>query len=207
MVKITIGSENEVNANNINRNSMNNKQIMKKNMQRIGGRALSLNAFANAKTFNKDYNPSIIKKKKEFYRNAKFIKKYKKSVKQQEHQLDNVGTSMNQHEKQNNPAMGDSFEENGNETGNAYKFNKKTKGREKNSAFSLKEVYRKKCEEEEKARMEREALIQEKKEGKQKAEARRKDLREKMFKKTGKGQPVMKYRIEHLLETIQHSSN
>lgn len=61
----------------------------------------------------------------------------------------------------------------------------------------------KKHEEQEKARMEREANYKAKKEEKERAESRRKDLREKMFKRTRRGQPVMKYRIEHLLETIQ----
>jgi len=91
-----------------------------------------------------------------------------------------------------------------NESGGAremYKKNKK-KGKE---PYSLEELYEKKCGEEEKARMEREAIIKAKKEARERAEARRKALREKMFKKTRKGQPVMKYRIEHLLETIQGS--
>lgn len=76
----------------------------------------------------------------------------------------------------------------------------------KDSALSLEELYKKKHEEKEKERMEREAAIRAKQEGKEKAEARRKALREKMLKKTRKGQPVMKYRIEHLLETIQGST-
>ncbi|KAK6141328.1 hypothetical protein DH2020_024926 [Rehmannia glutinosa] len=73
----------------------------------------------------------------------------------------------------------------------------------KKNTRSLGELYEKKREEEEKARMEREAMIQAKKEERQKSEARRRALKEKMYKKTKSGQPVMKYRIEHLLETIQ----
>lgn len=65
----------------------------------------------------------------------------------------------------------------------------------------------KKREEEEKARMEREAIIEAKKEERQRAEVRRKELRQKMFKKTKSGQPVMKYRIEHLLQTLQGSNS
>ena len=84
------------------------------------------------------------------------------------------------------------------------KKNKKSKNK---GAFSLKEIYEKKREEQEKARIEREAIIQAKKEEKEKALARRKATREKMYKKTRKGQPVMKYRIEHLLETIQGSKS
>lgn len=75
--------------------------------------------------------------------------------------------------------------------------------RSKKNARSLQELYEKKREEEEKARMEREAMIQAKEDERQKAEARRRALKEKMLKKTKSGQPVMKYRIEHILETIQ----
>lgn len=72
---------------------------------------------------------------------------------------------------------------------------------------SLRELYEKKREEDEKARVEKEASIQAKEEQRQMAEARRKSLKGKMFKKTKSGQPVMKFRIEHLLETIQGSTN
>lgn len=50
------------------------------------------------------------------------------------------------------------------------------------------------------------AVLQAKKEEREKAESQRKAAREKMFKKTRAGQPVMKYRSEHLLETIQNSA-
>lgn len=71
----------------------------------------------------------------------------------------------------------------------------------KRSAHSLKEEYEKKRAEDEKAKKERDAIIQAKREHREKSEAKRKELREKMFKKTRSGQPVMRYRIEHLLET------
>nr|POF15142.1 n-terminal kinase-like protein [Quercus suber] len=48
----------------------------------------SLEAFANAKTKGDFYNPSLIKKQKEFYKNAKHVKKYKKLLKQQSQQHD-----------------------------------------------------------------------------------------------------------------------
>ncbi len=67
-------------------------------------------------------------------------------------------------------------------------------------------MYEKKHEKQEKERIEMEAVIQAKKEEREKAEARRKAVRDKMFRKTRAGQPVMKYRIEHLLETIQNSA-
>lgn len=88
-----------------------------------------------------------------------------------------------------------------NETNEGDYVNQKKKS--KKNARSLQELYEKKHGEDEKARMEREAMIQAKKEERRQAEARRRALKEKMFKKTRSGQPVMKYRIEHLLETIQ----
>lgn len=94
-----------------------------------------------------------------------------------------------------------------NDAEEAAKVNQNSKKDKKSGAPSLRELYEKKCEEEEKARMEREASIQAKKDERQRAEAQRKSLKEKMFKKTKTGQPVMKYRIEHLLKTIQTSSS
>jgi hypothetical protein len=67
--------------------------------------------------------------------------------------------------------------------------------------------YEKKRVEDEKAKKERDAIIEAKKEEREKSEAKRKDLREKMFRRTRSGQPVMKYRIEHLLETAIENSN
>jgi hypothetical protein len=58
----------------------------------------------------------------------------------------------------------------------------------------------------EKEWIEMQAVIQAKKEEREKAEAQRKAVREKMFRKMRAGQPFLNYRIEHLLETIQNSS-
>lgn len=76
----------------------------------------------------------------------------------------------------------------------------------KRSKNSLKELYEKRREEEEKARIEREAILKAKNEERERSESRRKAAREKMFKKTRHGQPVMKYRIEHLLQLVQGSN-
>ncbi|KAK6141315.1 hypothetical protein DH2020_024951 [Rehmannia glutinosa] len=168
-----------------------NKKKMKKNMQRLGGRGgLSLESFANIKARNENYNPSIIKKQREFYKNAKYMKKYKRSLKQ--------------HEQPNIPPTDERPLEGENETNERDYVNRNK--RSKKNTRSLGKLYEKKREEEEKARMEREATIQAKKEERQKSEARRRALKEKMYKKTKSGQPVMKYRIEHLLETIQGST-
>ncbi|KAJ8559287.1 hypothetical protein K7X08_003345 [Anisodus acutangulus] len=169
------------------------KDKKKKNVQRLGGGrgGLSLEAFANAKTKSNTYNPAIIKKQREFYKNAKCVSKYKKIVKQQGEQLE-PSDGARQHKDE--------------EIGKADKVDKKNKN-QKNNARSLRELYERKREEEEKSRMERDAIILAKKEERQKAESRRKALREKMLKKTRSGQPVMKYRIEHILETLQGSKS
>ncbi|KAK9726207.1 hypothetical protein RND81_05G197900 [Saponaria officinalis] len=161
---------------------------MKKNVQRLGGGrgGLSLEAFANAKSKNNAYNPALLKRKREFYKNAKFVSKYKKMVKHENQPSDPSSSVQPAGENKSAGA------------GYMHKNRKNIKG-----SYSLEVLYEKKREEEEKARMEREAIIKAKKEEKEKAESRRKDLREKMYKKTRKGQPVMKYRIEHILETLQ----
>ncbi|GER26496.1 eukaryotic aspartyl protease family protein [Striga asiatica] len=167
-----------------------NRKKMKKNVQRLGGKGgLSLESFANAKTRNDQYNPSLIKKQREFYKNAKYVKKYKKSLKQ--------------HEQPNIPFT----EERSPESENGKKEHSHVNNKGKKNARSLEELYKKKREEEENARKEREALIQAKREERERAEAQRKSLKEKMYKKTRSGQPVMRYRIEHLLETIQGSTS
>lgn len=88
-------------------------------------------------------------------------------------------------------------------TGETSKEDKKSR----KGSYSLQDLYVKKHEEQEKARMERDSFFKARKEEKDKAESRRKDLREKMFKRTRKGQPVMKYRIEQILETLQGSTS
>ncbi|KAK9070088.1 hypothetical protein SSX86_010487 [Deinandra increscens subsp. villosa] len=164
-----------------------NNHKMKKNRNRMGGGGLSLQAFANAKSKNDGYNPALIKKQREFYKNAKCVNKYKKSLKQP-----NQGEGSSQATK---------FIEGTSESREAGE----RMPRKPKKAYSLEQIYKKQQEEEEKARKEKDAIFKSKKEGKEKAEARRKEQREKMSKRTRSGQPVMKYRIQHLLETIQGS--
>ncbi|THU68649.1 hypothetical protein C4D60_Mb08t06090 [Musa balbisiana] len=65
----------------------------KRNEQRLGGKGLSLEAFANAKSRPSGYNPALIKKQREFYRNAKYVTKYKKTQKQQNLTSDHMPTT------------------------------------------------------------------------------------------------------------------
>ncbi|EPS65959.1 hypothetical protein M569_08821, partial [Genlisea aurea] len=153
----------------------------KKNMSRLGGKGgLSLEAFANVKNRNQNYNPAVIKKQREFYKNAKFVRKYKRSLHEQDR------------------SNGSSAQSRSSEIG----FNSKPKQIQHGNG-SLREAYLKKKEEDKKLEMEREAKFRAKTEAKQRSEDRRKASREKMLKKTKSGQPVMKYRIQHILETLQ----
>ncbi|KAJ8467189.1 hypothetical protein OPV22_029741 [Ensete ventricosum] len=128
----------------------------KRNEQRLGGKGLSLEAFANAKSRPAGYNPALIKKQREFYRNAKYLQMIRV--------LSDLLVDANEIEK--------------------LRMQSKTK---KRSLRSLREEYEKHAGDE-KAKIEREAIIQTKKEERAKAEAKRKVQREKMFKKTKSGQ-------------------
>uniref|UniRef100_A0A1J3F6T3 rRNA-processing protein FYV7 n=1 Tax=Noccaea caerulescens TaxID=107243 RepID=A0A1J3F6T3_NOCCA len=170
------------------RNSSKSSSEMKrrKNMKRLGGGGLSLQTFANMKSQNSHYNPALIKKQKEFYKNAKYVSKFKKSMKQQ-----------NFHNKYETGESSSKVDDDDDDDKQKVKSNKR---------IGVEEVYKQTREEMEKARMEREAAIQAKKEAKEEAEARRKLAKGKMMRKTRHGQPVMKYRIEHLLEQIKKSA-
>ncbi|KAE8009628.1 hypothetical protein FH972_006056 [Carpinus fangiana] len=172
--------------------SIKMKKNKMKNMKRLGGRGLSLEAFVNAKSKSDFYNPALIKKQKEFYKNAKNVKKYKKLLKQQSQQRD-ISLPISPLEDENETEDGSIMSMN----------NKNSKNR---GIPSLKKMYEQKREKKESTRIEMETLNQAKKEEREKSEARRKSVREKMFKKTHAGQPVMRYRIEHLLETIENSA-
>ncbi|VVB07087.1 unnamed protein product [Arabis nemorensis] len=181
MKKFSQRDEHETDKTNSSKSTETNR---KKNMKRLGGGGLSLQTFANLKSENGRYNPALIKKKKEFYKNAKYVSKFRKSVKQ--HSLyDKNGT-------------GESSKENGDGDDK-----EKVKS---NKRISMEEVCMQKREEMEKVRKEREVTIKAKKEAKEEAEARRKVTRGNMMRKTRHGQPVMKYRIEHLLESIKKSA-
>ncbi|KAL1336741.1 hypothetical protein HN51_031140 [Arachis hypogaea] len=148
------------------------------------------NYSVNLKSDKSHYNPALIKKQKEFYKNAKNVKKFKKMLKHQTEQSDHFSTQKLMIENSSAEMKEDKCESE----------------RRRKKKYCLEELYRKKHEEKERERMEREAAMMAKKEEREEAQARRKALRDKMLKKTRKGQPLMKYRIEHLLSTIQASS-
>ena len=67
----------------------------------------------------------------------------------------------------------------------------------------LRKEYEKKKQEEEEIRKEKQALFEEQQAAREKSKKERKEVQNKFRKTTGKGQPVMKHRIGHLLESIQ----
>ncbi|KAJ4805247.1 rRNA-processing protein [Rhynchospora pubera] len=160
-----------------------------KRQQRLGGKkgGLSLEAFSKAKSMPSGFNPSLIKKQREFYKNAKVVKKYKKSVEP--------------HNYQSHPPTAQAYEE-GENSGSMPKHNKKKR---RQTLESLKEEGERKRQEKEREKLEREAMIKAKKEAMEKAELKRKAMRGNMFKKTRSGQPVMKYRIQNILDGLLDS--
>ncbi|CAN0899059.1 hypothetical protein LINGRAHAP2_LOCUS20045 [Linum grandiflorum] len=193
----------------------------KKNLQRLAGRSgggggLSLETFANIKSTtnnNNNYNPSIIKKKREFYKNAKYVSKFKKQLKQENYQPqpslafteDRIDAGEASESMKRNKKNGPHDDGNGSGEGRQIaRSNKKNK--EQKNPYSLKQLYEKQREEAEKVKMEKDVIFKAKQVERARAEAKRKATKEVMFKKTRHGQPVMKYRIEHLLQSIQGSN-
>mgnify|MGYP000647988370 FL=1 len=93
-------------------------------------------------------------------------------------------------------------------TGNEYQ-KEQVKGRKsklkmrKTALEGVREEFVKKKQEEERMKEEREKDRKFREEKQVKALQKRKELKSKMFKKTHHGQPLMKHRLEHILETIQ----
>ncbi|KAJ0243226.1 rRNA-processing protein [Hirschfeldia incana] len=178
------------------------KSTRSKNMKRLGGGGLSLQTFANLKSKNSHYNPALIKKQKEYYKNAKYVSKFRKSMKQQKVQeKDEMKLKQSLHGED---------ETTGESSSSSSKVvvadDDEHKGKKSHKRIGVEEVYKQTREEMEKARKEREEAFQAKKQAKEEAESRRKAAKGKMMRKTRHGQPVMKYRIEHLLESIKKTA-
>ncbi|CAL1390434.1 unnamed protein product [Linum trigynum] len=190
----------------------------KNNMKRLGGGSggLSLETFASIKSTTNNYNPAIIKKKREFYKNAKYVGKFKKQMKQENRQT-NPTPAVMETKDGNDTGEGHAVVEksekthDGSATGEGSRIVKsdgnKKKNKDKKNPYSLKQVYDWKREETEKANMERDAIRKAKEVERARAEAKRKAAKERMLKKTRHGQPVMKYRIEHLLQSLEGSKS
>ncbi|KMZ63632.1 hypothetical protein ZOSMA_3G01130 [Zostera marina] len=175
-----------------------NKKTMR-NTKHFGGNGIPLQTFSNSKSQG-TYNPHLIKKQQEVYRNAKLIRKFRKSVKQQERREDCVPAI-------SIPELAESSQvQNKTDPKIVHWKKNEKKNKVKNSLQSAREEYEKTQKEEEKARAERERIARAREEESAKAEGKRKAKRKMMLMKTHSGQPIMKYRIKKLLDGIQGSS-
>lgn len=199
----------------------------------LGGKGLSLPAFANAKS-KPAFNPSELRKQREYYKNAKEVKKYRKLVKRlgnEEHdnqlQIDMTTSEFDNDEAEaeeqtktikQHPYISDVYDNEESVPANDRKVNRKDtsghnqKHKSKNSENSkntlekMRKEYEKLQQEKELLRKEREAELAAKRAAHEKAEAKRKDMKSKMCRRTKSGQPIMKFRMEHLLDRIQNSN-
>jgi len=197
----------------------------------LGGKGLSLAAFANAKS-KPAFNPSELRKQREYYKNAKNVKKYRKLVKRLDNeghdnqlQIDTTTSEFDNNETEveekpntikQHPYISDVYDNGEAVPTNDRKVNRKDmsgcyqKHKSKNSHKSkstlekMREEYEKQQQEKERLRKEREAALEAKRAAQQKAEAKRKDMKSKMCRRTKSGQPIMKFRMEHLLDRIQN---
>eukprot|EP00252_Welwitschia_mirabilis_P028071 TRINITY_DN9963_c0_g1_i4.p1 TRINITY_DN9963_c0_g1~~TRINITY_DN9963_c0_g1_i4.p1 ORF type:complete len:133 (+),score=35.64 TRINITY_DN9963_c0_g1_i4:262-660(+) len=80
------------------------------------------------------------------------------------------------------------------------------RNKSKNTLQKLREEYERQKQEKERIKKEREAALVAKRAAQEEAEMKRKNVKLKMCKKTRSGQPVMKYRVEQLLEKISKSN-
>ncbi|KAH9328770.1 hypothetical protein KI387_000878, partial [Taxus chinensis] len=185
-------------------------------------------------------------KQREYYRNAKNVKKYRKLLKHlgegvqanqlqtdtdvlelnQETEFKRKQKTVEQHSDRsdvnNNRKLLPTVNQNVKKANNGYlqknkgknDYNQKEKGKnhysekhkDMNTLQKLREDFEKQKQEEEWLRKAREDAIAAKQEAREKAESKRRDLKAKMCKKTRSGQPIMKFRMEHLLDRIQNSN-
>jgi len=207
--------------------------FFKKNKKRKllggGGGGLSLESLAFGK--NKPFaTASQIRKQRELYQNAKKVQKYRKTVKhlaEEGHKFEPciaLTTSDAEILGQHDRTVGDEDISRNEQTlvGNMIKphhsgnrennmhtqwngASTETCGRvQVQSKLEKLRQQSEKKEEEEKLWTEKREAIARQQEARDKAQCERKDAQRKMRKKTQRGQPVMKHRIEHLLDTLQH---
>lgn len=194
-----------------------------KKKKRLGGKGLSLEAFAGANRIKPIVTASQIRKQREVYQNSKKVNKYRKTLKhlaEGGHEfrphiplsidaeipgqdLSALGTKG----KKAKPSSSRELQSTEAEREIERKDPKMSgKGRQTKPASHLerlREEYAKKKQEEEEVMKEKRALFEEQQAGREKSKKERKEVQKKFRKTTGKGQPVMKHRMEHLLESIQ----
>ncbi|MCO5558948.1 hypothetical protein L7F22_012539 [Adiantum nelumboides] len=153
--------------------------------QRLGsaGGSITLPAFVNAKSKPR-FNPAVLRKKSKQFENAKTIKKYKKLANCLPNEEGFSGVPVTEQK-----------------VTHVSKRYGPTKG--KNVIEALRKDFVEKKEEKDRLRAERLEALKIKEEARAKALQVRKNLKAKMFKRTSSGQPLMKHRVQHILDSIQ----
>ncbi|BBM99108.1 hypothetical protein MPTK1_1g18770 [Marchantia polymorpha subsp. ruderalis] len=187
--------------------------------KKLGGGGLSLEAFVGAKS-KPAINPAQIREHREFYQNAKKVNQYKKIVKQlnEQGQVSGAETREQVRDEVRDAVEGSRAPKKagairkplfikGNQS-LQFKMQRKIEKRQREERGptqleKLSEEVQSKKQEEERERREREEQFSREKDAREKAKRQRKEAQNKMRKKTGRGQPVMKHRMQHLLETLQ----
>lgn len=202
-----------------------------KKKQRLGGKGLSLEAFVDAKKLKPVVTASQIRKQREAYQNSKKVNKYRKTLKhlaEEGHEFkprvpldmdaetsgQDVSEPITKEHKEKRSSSASEREHPSIETDEEIKEKDQVGGHGKKSGKGrrpkppsqlerLRSEYEKKKQEEEEVRKEKQALFEEQQAAREKAKKERKEAQNKFRKFTGKGQPVMRHRMEHLLESIQ----
>lgn len=176
--------------------------------KRLGGKGLSLDAFVRAKGKPR-YNPSDIRKHREHYENAKKVKTYRTMIKQIPQLEQDAQKDIGMQEERldyNANVLGcnSSFTRESHPQAKRLPAHKNKKWKNGNNTLErMRHDYMERKQDEEKLKQAREEAQREKDEADKMALKKRKELKVKMFKKTSTGQPLMKHRLEHILERLQ----
>ncbi|KAH7283361.1 hypothetical protein KP509_34G003300 [Ceratopteris richardii] len=188
--------------------SKKKKMKDKKSRQRLGGigGGLTLPAFVNAKSRPR-FNPAEIRKRREQFEDAKKIRKYRKLLKSlpQQEQRNNMEESSDVEAKIPIQVVSNDNTIQQKNPSDLVKKERRVLTKRSNILEVLRKDYLKKKEEEDRLKAERMEALKLKEEQRVKAFQERKNLKSKMFKRTKSGQPLMKHRLQHVLECIQQS--
>ncbi|KAI5071680.1 hypothetical protein GOP47_0013931 [Adiantum capillus-veneris] len=175
--------------------------------QESRGGGLTLPAFVNAKSKPR-FNLADLRKKDKEFEDAKTIKKYKKLVKGSPREevrpiFEEFSGVLGAEGKATPVSKSNSNRFQGSHTALFVRKEGHGPNKGKNALEALRKDYVKKKEEEDRLKAERLEALKAKEEVRSKALQTRKNLKAKMFKRTNSGQPLMKHRLEHILDSIQ----
>lgn len=185
--------------------AMKESDHLRKRKKRLGGKGLGLEAFVKAKS-KPSVIPSDIKKRREYLENAKTLKKYKTMINQLPKQDSEQGPSTS--EKQPDPnssSIGrDISHRECHTSAKKPTLHRNHESKERSNPLQrTRQKFLQKKQAAAKLKHERDECLQAKEEAQKKALQTRKELKSQMFKRTNTGQPVMKHRLQHILECLQ----